>query len=130
MALNRIPPLDFEIEGEFANLEQDCGLSQVDRVQLHVTHVRLLAQCMGLVQGDPDAWDRAERLERRILVLRDRLEALYSLLRTEGATARDGASVIHAESTLAIANEFCADSLVIDGFATNTRARAAKECAP
>jgi hypothetical protein len=93
-------------------IEQDGGCGEVDRICLHSLHVRHLASELGLLKGDADAWTRVRTLERRLLILRDRIEQLDNMLWSvpcmppgSGPTS----DCVYSDSTLIIADEFCAD---------------------
>lgn len=114
MQLRKMYDLAYGIDTEGdVHIEQDAGAGEVDRVLLHPMHVRLIASELGLLKGEEGAWRRVETLERRLTVLRDRIETLNGALFAEpiypaGDPRRDP-NVIYSEATLEIAEEFCAD---------------------
>lgn len=107
----KIPDLAYEIHEDCINLEQDGGCGEVDRVTLHSIHVRLLASSMGLLQGDADAWRRVETLERRMLVLLDRIDRLDDMVSAAWAKGHEDLEVesTFSYATWELASEFCAD---------------------
>ena len=107
----KIPDLAYEIHGDCVNLEQDCGVGEVDRVTMHPIHVRLIASEMGLLQGDSDAWRRVEMLERRMRVLADRIDRMDDMVRAAAAKGHEDLEVECAFSFASweLATEFCMD---------------------
>lgn len=123
---NRIPDLTIEHgdDGSFL-LEQDGGSGNVDRIELHPTQVRYLAELAGLL---PKSGNRChpERLEsgngyhppaptlaRRLRVLLERIRELDGRLWAvpvyPPGSANDDPDLWYSDATLAIAEEFCAD---------------------
>ncbi|MBA3773996.1 MAG: hypothetical protein H0X13_16345 [Ramlibacter sp.] len=47
--MTKIYDLAYEVNGDTINLEQDLGCGEVDRITLHPIHLRLLAECTGLL---------------------------------------------------------------------------------
>ena len=92
-------------------LEQDsCG--NIDCVAIHPIHLRYMAEKMGLVESsDPTAAKTIATLQRRMLVLRDRLENLHDYLvnHSDHRHADLSYEVTCATACLDIADEFCAD---------------------
>lgn len=114
MPMTRIWDLSYElVDAETIRVEQSAGAGEAYAVDLHSVHVRLLASELGLMQGDPDAWRRVATLERRLRVLRDRIETLDGRLWAvpvypPGSDNSDP-DLIYSDCTLDLANEFCAD---------------------
>lgn len=69
MTMNKIPDIAFEFDGEFINLEQDIGSGEVDRIQLHRTHLAHIAGKLGIPVLDASA----ERIRSRLQMVADRL---------------------------------------------------------
>lgn len=97
-------------------LEQDTG-GNIARVTLHPTHLRYLAEKMGLVEtSDPAAQKTIAMLTRRLLVLRERIDHLDDWLTNCSDTKHANLDYEQhfAGATADIAYEFCAD---LDGVA-------------
>lgn len=109
----KIPDLSFEIEGDFINLEQDAGCGEVDRLTMHRSQVALLASEMGVVRAphDGEAQRTIAKLERRLRVLRDRIDMLDEFLcnNSDHRHADLSYEVAFSSGTVDIADEFCAD---------------------
>jgi hypothetical protein len=92
-------------------LEQDsCG--QVDRVSIHPVHLRYMAEKFGLIEtADPQAAKTIAKLERRLRLLRDRIDHLGNWL--TNVSDREHADldyeITYIEATSDLADEFCAD---------------------
>jgi hypothetical protein len=89
MKMQKIPDLAFSVADDGSiELEQDCGIGEVDRISLHSCHVRHLFERAGLLlPGDELAKKLAEQLCRTFLAMCDdyrhlspSLEAEYSRL--------------------------------------------------
>ena len=111
---DRIPELKIESMGDKSGLillEQDSG-GNIDRVAIHPVHLRYMAEKMGMLESrDPAAQKTIATLQRRLLVLRDRLENLHDYLvnHSDHRHADLSYEVTYATACLDIANEFCAD---------------------
>lgn len=75
-----IPDLKIELmddnSGSLILLEQDSG-GNIDRVAIHLIHLRYMAEKMGLVESDStQALKTIATLQRRMVALRDRIESL------------------------------------------------------
>lgn len=82
MAMSKIWDLSYEVDGDSIYLEQDAGIGEVHRMELHSIHLRLLATEAGLLKGNINAWERVETLERRLSILVERIEELDAQLRS------------------------------------------------
>lgn len=123
MAMSKMYDLAWEVNGEQITLEQDAGIGEVVRMDLHPAHVRLLATECGLLQGDLNAWRRVATLERRLCVLRDRVAELDSLLwSVPGYPAGQGPTedCRMSDLVLTLADEFCADMGLLNANAEPT----------
>jgi hypothetical protein len=111
MQMEKLYDLAWAIEGNTINLEQDCGSGEVHRIDLHPMHVRMLAQRLGMFNGDGDAWRRVATLERRMRLLLARIDRLDTLLLNAAARGHEGleAETIYSGATLDLATEFCAE---------------------
>ena len=111
---DRIPELKIESMGDKSGLillEQDSG-GNIDRVAIHPVHLRYMAEKMGMLESrDPAAQKTIGALQRRLLVLRDRLENLHDYLvnHSDHRHADLSYEVTYATASLDIADEFCAD---------------------
>ncbi len=117
--MEKIPDLSFEIEGDVINLEQDAGCGDVDRISLHLIHLRHLAEQVGLL--DPKTVDRLiagqlmareetiGKLVRRLHVLRRRIEHLDEFLHECSDTQHANLDYEqdYCRATSDIADEFC-----------------------
>jgi hypothetical protein len=79
-----IPELKIELDDGSGDglilLEQDCG-GNVDRVAIHLVHLRYMAEKCGLIAtSDPTAQRTIATLARRLVLLRDRIDHLGSYL--------------------------------------------------
>jgi hypothetical protein len=106
----KIERMDDE-HGTLILLEQDSG-GNVDRVCLHPIHLRYMAEKFGLVPtSDPEGAKTIAALQRRLCLLRDRLDHLGHYLTNH--SDRDRANldfeISYAEATSDMADEFCAD---------------------
>ena len=97
-------------------LEQDsCG--NIDRVALHSTHVRYLAEKLGLTNlADPNAQRTIASLTRRIRVLADRIDSLHDYLINRSDTKHADLTweQTYSKATLDIADVFLADLDEVD----------------
>ena len=94
-------------------LEQDSG-GNIDRVALHPIHLRYMAEKMGLVgTSDPQAAKTIATLQRRMVLLRDRIDTLHHYLvnHSDHKHADLSYEVTYATACIDIADEFCADFL-------------------
>lgn len=92
-------------------LEQDTG-GNIDRVAIHPVHVRYMAEKMTLLESSDTAAPKTiAALQRRLLVLRDRLKNLHDYLgnHSDHRHADLSHEVTYATACLDIADEFCAD---------------------
>lgn len=92
-------------------LEQDSG-GNVDRVALHPIHLRFMAEKFGLVPtSDPEGARTIATLQRRLCLLRDRVDHLGHWLTNCSASQRAdlAAEIAYLEATSDLADEFCAD---------------------
>jgi hypothetical protein len=111
MPMTKIFDMAYEVSDGQVSIEQDAGCGEVNTVWLHPIHIRLLATELGMLRGDPDQARRVQTLERRMLKLRDRIEALDALLWSvpvypPGNVTED---CMLSDTLLDLANEFCAD---------------------
>lgn len=110
---DRIPDLTIERgdDGSFL-LEQDGGSGNVERIELHATQVRHLAELAGLLprRGD-DYTPPAQLLARRLRALLDRIDRLDDMLRAIEAQGHENLEVesVFCYATWELATEFCAD---------------------
>jgi hypothetical protein len=107
----KIEQMDDGVGDGLILLEQDNG-GNVDRVAIHPLHLRYMAEKMGLVKSsDPQAQKSIATLQRRMLLLRDRIEHLRhwlcNLSDSEHADLTYEQS--HIGGTADMADEFCAD---------------------
>jgi hypothetical protein len=106
----KIFDMAYEIDNDMADIEQDVGCGEVNAVYLHKTQIGVLAGEMGLLKGDADAWRRVAALERRLGLIRDRIEMLDGML---WKVAEDRYEVndacVFSEATLDVVNEYCAE---------------------
>jgi len=91
-------------------LEQDTG-GNVDRVQVHPLHIRLIAEHFGLAPtGDPTAARTIATLERRLRLVREEVELLDSWLHAESSADRINLEeMVKARDILTMLDEFIAD---------------------
>ena len=114
MAMTHLYSMAYELtDSGDVLIEQDAGCGEVERVSLHPLQVRLIASEMGLLKGDESAWQHVETLERRLRVLRDRIEELddrlWSVPIYPAGSNADDPDCIYSDATLVLAEEFCAD---------------------
>lgn len=126
---DRIPPLTIESDeaGGFL-LEQDYS-GNVDRIELHPTQVRYLAELAGLLpQRGDDYMPPAAVLARRLRTLLDRINMLDEWLHLTAQNGREDLSMecTYSLATWELATEFCAD---LDGLATASR-KVTRDAAP
>ena len=92
-------------------LEQDC-CGNVDRVDIQPLHVRYIAEKIGLIEtSDPQAAKTIAKLERRLLMLRDRIDHIADWLvnHSDSEHANLSYEQTYATATADIAAEFCAE---------------------
>jgi hypothetical protein len=107
----KIERMDDGIGDGLIILEQDNG-GNVDRVAIHRLHVRYLAEKFGLIEtSDPQAARTIATLERRIRLLRDRIDHLGDWLTNhpDREHADLDYEITYIEATSHLADEFCAD---------------------
>lgn len=98
-------------EGTFINLTQHDGYGDPASVHLHPWQLKAIQQELGLISADQDAAKKIDMLERRLLVLRERIDTLHDYLcnNSDHKHADLTWEVTFATATIDIANEFCAD---------------------
>ncbi|WP_407280123.1 hypothetical protein U5817_06705 [Aromatoleum evansii] len=69
MPMTQIDGLAYELDGDFIDLEQDCGIGEVDRIRLHRIHLAHLAELAGPLSADQTADRTIRTLQRRLLTL-------------------------------------------------------------
>lgn len=107
----RIPELAIEpCDDGTLLLEQDAG-GQVDRVQVHPLHIRLIAERFGLAPtGDPTAARQISTLQRRLCLVREEMALLDDWLHAESSADRINLEeMVKARDILTMLNEFIAD---------------------
>jgi hypothetical protein len=93
-------------------LEQQNGLDDPDRIQIHPLHVRLMAERLGLVPvSDVNAARTVATMVRRLQVLHARIDNLAEWLAVHSDHEHADLSyeMTYARATADIADEFCAD---------------------
>lgn len=110
-----IPDLKIELmddsHGSLILLEQDSG-GNIDRVAIHPIHLRYMAEKMGLADtSDPQALKTVTTLQRRMVLLRDRIDKLHHYLvnHSDHKHADLSYEVTYATACIDMADEFCAD---------------------
>lgn len=92
-------------------LEQDnCG--NIDRVAIHPIHLRYMAEKFGLIEtSDPKAAETIAKLERRLRMLRDRINHMGNYLAnySDHRHADLSYEVTYMTATADLADEFCAE---------------------
>jgi hypothetical protein len=92
-------------------LEQDSG-GNIDRVAIHPIHLRYMAEKIGLIEtADPQAAQAIAKLERRLRLLRDRIEHMGNYLANHSDHRHADLSyeVTYMTATADLADEFCAE---------------------
>jgi hypothetical protein len=92
-------------------LEQDNS-GNIDRVAIHPVHLRYMAEKFGLIKtSDPQAARTIATLERRLRLLRDRIDHLGDWLtnHTDRQHVDLDYEITYIEATADLAEEFCAD---------------------
>jgi hypothetical protein len=93
-------------------LEQDAGCGEVARIEVHPVFVRLLAEKLGML-GDASGSKQHAALVRRMCLLRDRIAVLHDMLISircyPPGSGDDSPENLYSESSLEMADEFCAD---------------------
>jgi hypothetical protein len=93
-------------------LEQQNGLDEPDRIEIHPIHLRYMAEQIGLAPtSDPTAARTITTLRRRLILLRDRCAHLaeYLALYSDYEHADLSHEQDYSEATFDLADEFCAD---------------------
>lgn len=112
MQMTKIFDIAYEVGGDSVLLEQDMGCGEVHRIELHMIHLRLLAEKTGLVPAvDPDAERTIARLCRQMRLLFERIDTLHDWLvnHSDHKHADLSYELSHSRATWDLANEFCAD---------------------
>lgn len=107
----KIELLDDEPFAGWIMLEQDSG-GNVDRVSLHPVQLRYLAEKIGLVPAsDPEGARAIATLERRMCLLRDRIDHLGNWMTkySDHEHADLSYEMAYIEGLAAMADEFCAE---------------------
>lgn len=107
----KIEHMDDGIGDGLILLEQDGG-GNVDRVAIHPVHLRYMAEKFGLVStSDPDGAKTIATLQRRLKLLRDRIDHLGNYLtnHSDRELANLDFEIAYIEATADMADEFCAD---------------------
>ena len=122
---DNIPELNIELmddsTGSLIILEQDSG-GNLDRIAIHPIHIRYMAEKFGIIPtSDPQAANIIATLQRRLLVLRDRIDELANYLckHSDHKHADLSYEMTYANATADIASEFVAE---LDGVQPNTMA--------
>lgn len=98
-------------------LEQQNGLDEPDRIEIHPLHLRYMAEQIGLVPtSDPAAAGTIARLSRQLRILFDRINQLDDWLNAAAQRGHEDleAETIYSFATWELANEFVSD-LPADG---------------
>lgn len=93
-------------KGSFISLEQQNSYEDPATVYLHPWQLRAACEHFGIIASDHGAAKSIALLERRLMALRDRVEALHGYLLKHPDPIL---GVAYATATLHIANEFCID---------------------
>lgn len=107
----RIPELAIEpCDDGTLLLEQDAG-GQVDRVQVHPLHIRLIAERFGLAPtGDPTAARQISTLQRRLRLVREEVALLDDWLHAESSADRINLEeMVKCRGILVLLDEFITD---------------------
>lgn len=113
---DNIPDLKFErlIDGRGEGLimleQYDNG--EETRVAIHPIHLRYLAEKMGLIEAaDPQAAKVIAKLERRLRLLRDRIDHMgdYLVNHSDQRHADLSYEITYMTATADLADEFCAE---------------------
>ena len=112
---DNIPELKIErmddSHGSLILLTQDNG-GNVDSVAIHPIHLRYMAKEMGLVESvDPTAQKTIATLQRRMVLLRDRIDKLHHYLvnHSDHKHADLSYEVTYATACIDLADEFCVE---------------------
>lgn len=76
MSMTHIDGIAYEIDGDIIHFEQDCGLGEVDRVNVHRTHFEHLARECGLLAADRSSARTIGVLRRRLFTLANEINLL------------------------------------------------------
>lgn len=130
---DNIPELNIELmedkQGSLILLEQDSG-GNLDRIAIHPIHIRYMAEKFGLIPtSDPQAARTIATLERRLRVLRDRIDELADYLSNHSDRKHADLSyeMTYANATADIAAEFVAE---LDGVLTEPPKQAPERVNP
>ncbi len=111
--------LTAERTGDEIRLTQQTDYSEPDMVMLHPWQLRAVCEEFGLIASDPTTAKHIATLERRLLVLADRIGHLADYLTNHSDTTHADLNYeqTYANATAEIAGEFVAE---LDGVQTGT----------
>lgn len=112
----KIPELSIERTNDgLIELEQQNGLDEPDRIQIHPLHLRHMAESLGLVRemsaSEADALRMVDKLARRLRVLHGRIEQVQKWFADNKDLDCADITVEYwfNDATLDLANEFLAE---------------------
>lgn len=115
--MNTAPMTHHHVKAEWLNdehgpatlLTQQSDYSEPDEVRLHPWQLRALCEHFGLVTADPQAAKAIAALQRRMLALRDRIDALGQLMTNFGDSDTNSHELNTITMLAELADEWCAD---------------------
>ena len=98
-------------KGPLISLEQQDGINDPTTIYLHPWQLRAILERFGAVAADKESAKTISTLERRLLVLRDRLDDLHSYMvdHSDHKHADLSYEMTLLSASLDIADEFCHD---------------------
>lgn len=111
----KIPDLSIDTVDGLIELEQQNGLDEPDRIQIHPLHLRYMAETTGLIRemsaSEADALRMCEERGRRLLALKARIDHLasYLALSSDHERADLAYETDYAAATADVCEAYCAD---------------------
>lgn len=98
-------------EGMAIMLTQQEGIDEPDTIVVHPWQLRAVCEQFGLITSDPQAAKTIATLQRRMVLLRDRIDRLHNYLvnHSDHKHADLSYEVTYATACIDLADEFCAD---------------------
>ena len=115
-------------------LTQQAGIEDSDTIVVHPWQLRAVCEQFGLIASDPQAEKTIATLQRRMVLLRDRIDRLHHYLvnHSDHKHADLSYEVTYATACIDLAEEFCAEFAPDEAITVTTSGAStpATECSP